>query len=118
MACGGDWSSATCRFKFYGIDGLCDCGAGAPDPDCGKNQGCSEPGCLAEGCEVCHANNLLAVCFEWTCDPKSFGKDDGCDCGCGAPDPDCEAGQGCVEPGCKAECDTCHDPYGRAVACP
>ena len=25
----------------------------------------------------------------WTCDPESYGFDDGCDCGCGVFDPDC-----------------------------
>ena len=115
-ACGGAWSGAY-SIKYYGLDGLCDCGAGTRDPDCGKNQGCSASGCNAPGCDVCQASNLPAACLDWTCDPKKFGSDDGCDCGCGAPDPDCD-GNGCQEPGCKAACTTCHDPYGRAVKCP
>lgn len=27
---------------------------------------------------------------EWTCEPGTFGREDGCDCGCGALDPDCD----------------------------
>jgi hypothetical protein len=116
VSCGGTWSGAY-TIKFYGLDGLCDCGGGASDPDCGKGEGCKEPGCNAPGCEVCQSGNLAAVCLEWTCSAKHFGTDDGCDCGCGAPDPDCNGG-GCNEPGCKAEaCEACYDPYGRAVRC-
>jgi len=33
-------------------DGYCDCGCGAPDPDC-VGFGCIQPGCMADSCEVC-----------------------------------------------------------------
>jgi hypothetical protein len=118
-ACGGDFdaTNVSCTLEYYGIDGLCDCGCGALDPDCGPDEGCTENGCNAPGCEVCHGNNALAACREWTCDEGAFGSGDGCDCGCGARDPDC-ANAGCVEPGCdQAACITCHDPFGRAVEC-
>ena len=118
-ACGGAFgpTNVTCSLEYYGIDGLCDCGCGALDPDCGEDAGCTEPGCNAPGCEVCHGGNSLSACREWTCDGEGFGTGDGCDCGCGAPDPDCGNG-GCEQPGCdEPACITCHDPFGRAVEC-
>jgi len=54
---------------------------------------------------------------QWTCDPARFGRDDGCDCGCGALDPDCEGSSAasacafCDAPGsCAAGlgCDAIH----------
>jgi hypothetical protein len=120
--CDGDWESAAvgspCDTEFYAIDGLCDCGCGAKDPDCPKGKGCTDKGCNASGCEVCHDGNLTVPCRTWTCDDGANGSGDGCDCGCGAPDPDCVTG-GCIEPGCgQTACETCHDPAGRVVACP
>ncbi len=125
-ACGGEWTSnqggasSACNLQSYGLDGLCDCGCGAHDPDCGSGNDCTGKGCVAEDCDVCHDGSLLKVCTQWTCDASAYGTGDGCDCGCGAPDPDC-AGGGCTQPGCKdkaGKCDTCHDPFGRPVACP
>jgi hypothetical protein len=122
-ACGGEWTgdtggtSSACSPAHYG-DGLCDCGCGAADPDCAADEGCLDRGCVAPGCDVCHDGNLLAACRAWTCDVGAFGSDDGCDCSCGARDPDCGIG-GCEELGCSdAACETCHDPFGRAVPCP
>ena len=34
---------ATCEIASYGLDGLCDCGCGANDPDCGADEGCALP---------------------------------------------------------------------------
>ena len=120
-ACGGQWRTDTdvsCHWQFYGEDGLCDCGCGAHDPDCKKGQDCTDKGCNAPDCDVCHDGSLLDLCYAWTCSADSFGKGDGCDCGCGARDPDCN-GNGCQEPGCKDDaCEVCHDPFGRAVPCP
>jgi hypothetical protein len=123
--CGGEWENdateddgATCDPKSYDIDGLCDCGCGYADPDCADDEGCVGNACHADGCEVCHDFSAQIACLDWTCLPENYGTDDGCNCGCGAPDPDCE-GNGCAAPGCSAEvCDTCHDPFGRAVGCP
>jgi hypothetical protein len=119
--CGGQWQSGSgnkCNLKLYGIDGLCDCGCGATDPDCGADQSCTDQGCNAAGCDVCHDGSLISLCDQWTCNEASFGKGDGCDCGCGALDPDC-SGAGCKAPGCKdAACTLCHDTFGRVVPCP
>lgn len=119
--CGPAWSDGglTCNSEYYGIDGLCDCGCGVPDPDCGSG-GCTEAGCTAPGCDVCHSGTSLAVCDPWRCDSARYaeGGSDHCDCGCGALDPDCGSG-GCKEPGCADDaCDVCHDTYNRVVPCP
>jgi hypothetical protein len=120
---GPKWSTeGTCARRIYGLDGKCDCGCGAIDPDCGEDEGCSDPYCAAKGCEVCHGSGTqLATCYTWTCAAEAYG-DGKCDCGCGAPDPDC-SGFGCTEPGCRGQTDVCkpdgcHDPFGRQVVCP
>ena len=121
VACGGGW---TCDESSYGLDGLCDCGCGAMDPDCAEGMGCDEMGCFALGCEVCHSGSIVNACYPWICAPANepdnwvgYGADDGCDCGCGVPDPDCDR-MGCNEPGCDVPaCETCHDPLGRTVPC-
>ncbi len=115
IAC-GSW---TCADKYYGNGGLCDCGCGALDPDCG-GEGCAEPGCQDNACEVCfNASGLMIRCYDWHCAEEAYG-DGVCDCGCGAPDSDCAPGAGCIQPGCMnyTGCEVCHDPYGRAVPCP
>jgi hypothetical protein len=117
---GNGGTSSQCALQYYGLDGLCDCGCGAIDPDCPTDpkESCTAKGCVAPSCDVCHNAALQDVCYAFTCDAAKFGSGDGCDCGCTAPDPDC-AGAGCREPGCKdAACMTCHDPLGRAVPCP
>jgi len=110
-----------CRKAVLG-DGACDCGCGNYDPDC-KHSSCVEASCYATGCEVCHdqAGRVIACAAppsQWTCDAALRG-DGACDCGCGQADPDCPANGGCVEPGCAAEaCRSCHDGFGRELACP
>jgi hypothetical protein len=124
-ACGGEWEDAggSCLKQQYDLDGLCDCGCGALDPDCEQGDGCTEPGCDGPGCEVCHNRQQILVCHPWTCDIDKYDADDGCDCGCGSRDPDC-GNWGCGEPGCSVDiddpiqCDACYDPLGREVACP
>ncbi|HKP59925.1 MAG TPA: hypothetical protein VJV78_24540 [Polyangiales bacterium] len=110
----------TCDIAIYGRDGLCDCGCGAIDPDCG-DKGCAAPSCAAEGCEVCHGSgDNLTACLTWHCAKEAYADGARCDCGCGAPDPDCSL-LGCIEPGCgdpACSDDGCHDPFGRVVACP
>ena len=123
MACGGEWTSdlfeSACAVSSFDLDGLCDCGCGVADPDCGDDGGCTEKGCSAPKCDVCHDGYLLTQCLRWYCDEDRFGSDDGCDCGCGAPDPDCEDGGGCTQVGCMEDaCETCHDPFGRESPCP
>jgi hypothetical protein len=114
-------TTGTCDFTIYGLDGLCDCGCGAPDPDCGADLGCATPLCAAEGCDVCHGSgDNLNACLSWTCAKSAYADGARCDCGCGAPDPDCSL-LGCAEPGCSDPAcspDGCHDPFGRTVPCP
>ena len=51
---------------------------------------------------------------EWTCEPGTYGRDDGCDCGCGALDLDCDGDSSaaaclvCVSTGSCAEGRTCN----------
>jgi hypothetical protein len=119
--CTGDrWAtSGSCKRIHYGLDGKCDCGCGAIDPDCGAGEGCKDVLCAAEGCDVCHVGSTrLGTCATWTCAKEAYG-DGKCDCGCGAPDSDCPFA-GCTEPGCYAEAcqpDGCHDPFGRQITC-
>jgi hypothetical protein len=100
-------------------DGICDCGCGAPDPDC-AGEGCTTSGCATERCERCHGAAGAEMACEvdsWICSQSVYGSGDGCDCGCGAPDPDC-AGEGCMDRGCDAPtCLRCHDVYGRVAPC-
>ena len=98
----------------------CDCGCGAPDPDC-------EDATLAVvGCPSGQACTSAGVCdpvpAAWTCtdiwfDEAGQGDPPYCDCSCGAHDPDCdivpavtltcagatpEAGQECVNDVCDS----------------
>ena len=122
-ACSGpSWQAGgTCALRNYDLDGKCDCGCGAIDPDCKADKGCAASLCAADGCEVCHGpGDLLATCYTWTCPASAYADGHVCDCGCGAPDPDC-SGLGCSEPGCRdSMCspEGCHDSFGRSVRCP
>jgi len=42
-----------CESEQPGSNDGCNCGCGTADADCAPGQGCSEPGCLAEGCTSC-----------------------------------------------------------------
>ncbi|MFC1641137.1 hypothetical protein ACFL5O_00400 [Myxococcota bacterium] len=128
----GDW---TCDPVFYGTYDGCDCGCGAPDPDCGS-VGCAEPGCVTSGCEYCYAPLGLPVACPWlanasalfqrprqdlfsawTCHVDFYGTGDGCDCGCGLADPDCQ-GVGCPEAGCYVPaCEYCYGESGDSWLC-
>jgi hypothetical protein len=121
VAC-DDWFCA----EANATDPYCDCGCGVLDRDCNTDEGCTERGCIAPGCDVCHSGSQTVACRTWTCDEAARGSGDGCDCGCGAPDPDCgpwPQPAGCLERGCSVspddpvQCDTCHDSFGREVAC-
>jgi hypothetical protein len=94
-------------------DGVCDCGCGAPDPDC--DAGCFELGCNVEGCQRC-GEQSCGEPDELACNPNVRGNGV-CDCGCGNYDPDC-TGSSCTEPECFAlGCQQCHDERGTAVDC-
>ena len=98
-------------------DGVCDCGCGSADPDCGAGKGCTLPGCAADGCAVCHdaAGRPTPCPGTFSCETERYNDGAQCDCGCGRPDPDCR-GQGCSEPGCEAAaCDLRHDVGGKVL---
>lgn len=106
----------TCHPVFYDHNGVCDCGCGAPDPDC-ADAGCVGAGCEANGCEVCHSGNTaIAACGTPTCDPSHVGTADGCDCGCGVTDPDCLILPSCTEAGCDVDtCESCNTGDARTA---
>jgi hypothetical protein len=101
-----------CPLEAWG-DGQCDCGCGIRDIDC-KQGGVDE-------CEVCNGPGSCsgAACpgrikaednrhcdprpLTWHCSERSYGDEESCDCGCGAPDPDCADTT-------PASCDSCKLP--------
>jgi hypothetical protein len=52
MSCQSHWM---CTFEREGGADGCNCGCGAPDPDCAAETGCSAPGCKAQGCITCRS---------------------------------------------------------------
>jgi hypothetical protein len=108
------WTCSAARFA----DGVtCDCGCGAPDPDCGSSSlpvgGCpgADPRCTAEGtCTAC-----VPACDGRQCGPDSCGGY----CGsCPSTAPSCLGGQchvctpactdlQCGPDGCGGTCGTC-----------
>ena len=127
----------TCDPVRYAARDQCDCGCGAPDPDCADKQ------LLTAGCgptEHCGSDGKCSpnAPSSWTCSASVYGARDACDCGCGAVDPDCANGalpvRGCVgrnatcksdgtcactpscgtnvcgDNGCGGSCGTCSDP--------
>jgi hypothetical protein len=92
-------SAWTCLATKYGDGQTCDCGCGAPDPDCKDSS--------VESCDACHSlgscahaqcpsnivpddNAHCVVPTGWLCDPADFGNGT-CDCGCGVTDIDCDS---------------------------
>ena len=133
----------TCPPAAYnGGTDSCDCGCGAPDPDC-KN-----PLNLVAGCKSTQICSAAGVCADkapasWTCAPTAYAGLDDCNCGCGAADPDCDlglplwgckvgetcsatgncvackpscAGKVCGDDGCGGSCGTCQDPTKAACS--
>lgn len=110
-----DWE---CQLFYYG-DGYCDCGCGAPDPDCHGTskdlcQRCdpANGSCSSYTCGTIQPNNN-ALCTdsappEWTC-ARRYYRDQACDCGCGVRDPDCADGTLDV-------CKFCNDPGSCSTA--
>ena len=86
--------SWTCDGDFFDAADGCQCGCGAPDPDCSWQPrpalGCElEERCSVAG--VCEADPAAGGVPEgWTCFPALYGFEDGCHCGCGIHDPDCD----------------------------
>lgn len=104
-------STWNCNLQAYG-DLICDCGCGAPDPDCPVPT--VEDDCRAIGCTsgLVDESDLTAcdvLPAEWTCNPITYNAEDRCNCECGAWDPDCDdpnvtatsclTGLVCAEPG-------------------
>jgi hypothetical protein len=95
---GGVPQAWTCDGSAYG-DGRCDCGCGAPDPDCvGQDlahcQTCNSAGsCNLADCpgriDPADVTACLAPPAGWTCTAATYGDGHQCECGCGIPDPDC-----------------------------
>lgn len=105
-----------CTVLAYG-DGLCDCGCGAPDPDCSTHEDiglcgrCDSYGsCSNQGCpgkiEPSDTTLCKQIPQEWTCSDAFYDDGEVCHCGCGALDPDCD------DEGVEA-CDVCN----AAAAC-
>ncbi len=103
----GDWR---CLGLAYG-NGYCDCGCGAPDPDCTSDD--------VEACDTC---NVFGGCNRgpcpgkidpddisqctpppdgWTCTPEAYFDQSTCNCGCGVVDADCASDD-------PSECDACN----------
>jgi hypothetical protein len=101
-----------CAASHYDADDGCDCGCGAPDPDCQTPGaalfGCpsGSPGCSGSG--TC-LQPPVGPPPSWSCGAVFYDREDGCDCGCGAYDPDCStvgaALYGCPQnaTGCAAD---------------
>lgn len=104
-------STWTCSNVTYGTNDGCDCGCGAPDPDCatelvgacdycGDNGSCSDQDCT----DITLAKNSTCTPSQgFTCFPTSYGDGQTCDCGCGVVDIDCASAA-------STECGYCGDP--------
>ncbi len=111
-----------CSLSYYN-DGICHCGCGIPDPDCGSNNAAACQFCVDEGScasvaqldctAISDADNSKCKPGTWTCKFGSATERDGsCDCGCGVLDPDCDA----TSP-TSTQCATCGYPGSCAVSC-
>lgn len=87
-----------CSNSLYSDGKVCNCGCGAPDPDCKDDtldscDSCSDSGsCAHDKCPSSIDPSDNSTCYvppEWTCGDFNYG-DQFCDCGCGAPDPKCK----------------------------
>jgi hypothetical protein len=107
--CVGDGVPWTCSASFYdeskkgtGASVYCDCGCGAPDPDCkvadSKLFGCdADMTCTANGTCSGGAKPLPAG---WTCSASKW-RDTACDCNCGIYDPSCDKSTTTTPTGCE-----------------
>jgi hypothetical protein len=107
-------SSWKCDLTYYGTDDGCDCGCGAPDPDCESELGgaCDPNACGEEGscsdsvyCDGIDPldNSKCDATPDWICSPLYYGDSDRiCDCACGVVDVDCPSKNPSV-------CESCMD---------
>ncbi len=103
----------TCPLANYADGSTCDCGCGAPDPDCNNKSACErcDVGSCADpalGCAAI-ASDWSKCTSGWTCDFEFYG-DGYCDCGCGIVDIDC------VTPNVDL-CTSCGVPGSCATNC-
>ena len=80
-----------CDPSYYDANDGCDCGCGAPDPDCNDptqlTYGCYQAGNI--GCKSDGNCNWPIAPVGWKCQDYHYATNDGCDCNCGIIDPDC-----------------------------
>ena len=109
-----------CDAALYRDGNSCECGCGAPDPDCGGTTpdncwNCPEGSCTDYTCANLEPNDN-AHCInepppEWTCSYAFYG-DGACDCGCGVIDSDCASAA-------RSACIFCNPTGGCSnAACP
>ncbi len=82
-----------CDPSMYADAKLCDCGCGAPDPDCRINtlDSCERCACgfnCADAVDPADITQCVPPPPGWTCAPESYA-DFTCNCGCGVMDIDC-----------------------------
>ena len=82
-----------CNSAYYDADDGCDCGCGAPDPDC-ADASQDLYGCAPDSACTVAGDCTIPIPAAWACDPSGYGSGQDCDCDCGAPDPDCGADGG------------------------
>jgi hypothetical protein len=124
-----------CSPYYYGSNDGCDCGCGAPDPDCG-NQGCTEATCTDGTCDYCYdggGRTISCSCIMVGNRPlrctRTTAEDYCQDCWgaqaldtytCGnEPDPrsSCAQVNGCGSDSCRQWGNTGRDPCIRALNC-
>lgn len=124
------WS---CSARLYADGSQCDCGCGAPDPDCialgsAACDHCDDAGsCSNQACPGTITSDQNWLCAAptppstWTCSRYAYGDGTWCDCGCGAPDPDCATADpsACDDCGsCSGVCPVSVDPNDTAECAP
>ncbi|MBT9555859.1 MAG: hypothetical protein IV100_07520 [Myxococcales bacterium] len=90
----GDASATwSCEPATEGDGVFCDCGCGAPDPDCATGlltvRGCTAFGATCDASGACKGG---VDPLSWTCPLDTWKDGNVCHCGCGQPDPDCADG--------------------------
>lgn len=102
---------------YWLTDGVCECGCGIPDPECGVDLTIDDCSNYYHGCDggrpdPASPTECIPVPAGWDCNGMSYGDGD-CSCGCGALDSDCPTDlhvRDCVSDGCGQWGDS-PDPY-------
>jgi len=85
-------SNWSCAIQNYG-DLICDCGCGAPDPDCpvpADDHDCVGIACESQVVEDDDPTQCATLPVDWACNPLTYNAEDRCNCECGGWDPDCD----------------------------